>query len=143
MMRDADHDWLQLYLDGELDRDAARACEAHLDACAQCRAHLAELDALRRALRAAAPRHAAPAALRQRIATAAPARRMRVPWRPFALAASWAFAFVLGGLLFFPALAITARIGWPMWLCFTCAGLAGAGGVAIVQLLLRSRMMAS
>ncbi|MBS0215683.1 MAG: DUF3147 family protein [Proteobacteria bacterium] len=53
------------------------------------------------------------------------------------------FWFVLGGLLFFPALAITARIGWPMWLCFTCAGLAGAGGVAIVQLLLRSRMMAS
>ncbi|MBW8824633.1 MAG: DUF3147 family protein [Xanthomonadales bacterium] len=51
------------------------------------------------------------------------------------------FWFVLGGLAFFPALALTIRAGWPMWLCFLCAGLAGAAGVAIVQLLLRSRMM--
>ncbi|MBS0199810.1 MAG: DUF3147 family protein [Proteobacteria bacterium] len=51
------------------------------------------------------------------------------------------FWFVLGSLVFFPALALTARAGWPMWLCFACAGLAGAAGVAIVQLLLRSRMM--
>ena len=51
------------------------------------------------------------------------------------------FWFVLGSLAFFPALALSIRIGWPVWLCFACAGLAGAAGVAIVQLLLRSRMM--
>ena len=49
------------------------------------------------------------------------------------------FWFVLGGLLFFPALAFTARAGWPMWLCFACAGLAGAAGVAVVQALLHLR----
>lgn len=52
------------------------------------------------------------------------------------------FWFVLGSLVFFPALALTMRAGWPAWLCFACAGLTGAAGVAVVQLLLQhSRMM--
>ena len=50
------------------------------------------------------------------------------------------FWFVLGSLLFFPALALTARAAWPMWLCFACAGIAGAAGVAVVQALLRLRL---
>lgn len=51
------------------------------------------------------------------------------------------FWFVLGSLAFFPALALAIRAGWPIWLCFICAGVTGAAGVAVVQLLLRSRMM--
>lgn len=69
---------LEAYLDGELDRDGARALEAHADGCAECSAELGKLDELRRALRAPALRHAAPAALRERLAAAvAGAQRSR------------------------------------------------------------------
>lgn len=61
---------LDVYLDGELDRSDARALEAHVDSCAACAAALASADALRRALREPALRHAAPDALRGRIGAA-------------------------------------------------------------------------
>lgn len=94
---------LEPYLDGELDRDEARALEAHVDACADCRAALAGLGRLRHAVRTEAPRHAAPASLRARIGgESAPqipraVRSRRVPawWR---LAAACLVAFLAGGL---------------------------------------------
>ncbi len=99
MARDADHDWLPLYLDGELDTGDSRLFEAHLDDCAECQARLGELEALRGAIREQAPRHAAPESLRQRIRLASEQRGERNRWPPLALAASWAAAFILGGAL--------------------------------------------
>ena len=88
---------LEPYLDGELDRDAVRALEAHVDGCADCQAALAKLGRVRHALRADAPRHPAPAALRERIrheaASAARPRAMPAWWR---LAAACFGAFVAG-----------------------------------------------
>jgi len=95
---------LEAYLDGELERADARELEAHLDDCAECRAALDRLDALRRELRAAGLRHTAPESLRARIAatplTAAPGamapRRMRDGvWR---YAAALLLAFGTGGV---------------------------------------------
>jgi len=77
------------WCDGELAGDAAAALGAHVAGCAACRAEQAALVALRDEIRAQAPRHVAPPALRARIeaelarafadapadaATAAPAR---------------------------------------------------------------------
>ena len=93
-----------LYFDGELDRAAAREFEAHLDGCADCRAALIELDTLRQGLRNDLPRYAAPPSLRDRIRAergvlgVRRAPRRRLPG--FALAASWALAFVAGAALF-------------------------------------------
>ncbi len=95
------HDVLPLYFDGELDRALSREFEAHLDACAECRAALIELDALRHSLRNDTPRYGAPQALRERIRmqisqqAARPARRIRATWLP--IAASWVLAFGAGG----------------------------------------------
>lgn len=100
-------DTLPLYFDGELDRAASREFEAHLDACADCRAALIELDALRTTLRQDAPRHAAPELLRKRIeklaatqtsaAPPTPTRRGSPP-RWLAYAASTVLAFAAGGM---------------------------------------------
>ncbi|QWT21344.1 zf-HC2 domain-containing protein [Bacillus sp. NP157] len=94
-------DLLPLYFDGELDRTTGREFEAHLDGCADCRAALIELDALRRTLRDDAPRYTAPESLRRRIqsgtAATPAARPVRVPLSRLALAASWLLAFVAGG----------------------------------------------
>jgi len=89
---------LEAYLDGELGRAESRELEAHLDTCEACGAALAALDDLRRALREPALRHAAPAALRARIAAAAPPRpaAARAPaWLRHA--AAWLLAFAAGG----------------------------------------------
>jgi len=93
---------LPLYFDGELDRATSREFETHLDECAECRATLIELDALRHALRKDAPRYSAPDTLRARIekeaagSSAPRSSRWRLPG--LALAASWVLAFVAGGL---------------------------------------------
>jgi anti-sigma factor (TIGR02949 family) len=102
---------LAAYLDGELERAPARDLEAHLDACAGCRAELAQLDDVRRALRSAAPRYAAPPELRARIAAdardgadalprpaagpATPPRATSASWWRFA--AALVIAFAAGG----------------------------------------------
>jgi anti-sigma factor RsiW len=95
------HDLLPLYFDGELDRVTGREFEMHLDTCADCRAALIELDALRHGLRNDTPRYLAPQALRERIRmqmpSARPARRVRANW--LAIAASWVLAFAAGGTL--------------------------------------------
>jgi anti-sigma factor RsiW len=92
---------LPLYFDGELDRATGREFEAHLDGCAECRATLIELDALRRSLRKDAPRYSAPEALRARIqeevATPVARRPSRMQLPSLALAASWVIAFIAGG----------------------------------------------
>ena len=44
--------------------------------------------------------------------------------------------FVLGSLPFFPVLAFALRQGWPAWVAFVCAALAGFGGVSLTQWLL-------
>jgi len=90
-----------LYFDGELDRATARELEAHLDDCAECRDALVALDALRRALREDAPRHAAPRELRARVEAELGQHRLRTPRRMprpwLALAASTVLAFLAGG----------------------------------------------
>ena len=62
---------LEAYLDKELDRSDARALEAHVDGCADCRMALTRLDELRLALRERSLRYVAPTSLRDRIAAAA------------------------------------------------------------------------
>jgi anti-sigma factor (TIGR02949 family) len=91
---------LEPYLDGELDRDSVRALEAHVDGCAECQAALANLGRVRHAMRAEAPRYAAPASLRERIrredavSTGAPCVRRVPSW--MRLAAACFGAFVAG-----------------------------------------------
>ncbi|MBS0225178.1 MAG: anti-sigma factor [Proteobacteria bacterium] len=99
MALETGHELLPLYLDGELDAETSRAFEAHLDACAECQARLAGLETLRSDIRTQAPYHAAPDALRQRIAQPAAPRKRLITWPPLALAASWAAAFILGSAL--------------------------------------------
>ncbi|MGG6462677.1 anti-sigma factor family protein [Solilutibacter silvestris] len=99
MALETGHELLPLYLDGELDAETSRAFEAHLDACTECQARLAELEALRSAIRTQAHYHAAPDTLRQRIMDASAPRKRFANWPPLALAASWAAAFLLGGAL--------------------------------------------
>lgn len=90
---------VQAYFDNELDALVAADVERHVEHCPQCRALLDELLALRERLRAL-PRQAAPAALRERIASALPAAAPPAvaEWRPRAwrLPAFWLGA--LGGL---------------------------------------------
>ena len=95
---------LEPYLDGELDRDEARALEAHIDDCTECRDALEALGRLRHAVRTEAPHYTAPDALRERIRSASlqqatqTRRPRRVPawWR---FAAACLLAFVAGGVV--------------------------------------------
>jgi mycothiol system anti-sigma-R factor len=90
---------IEAYLDGELARDDARALEAHIDECPDCRAALEALGKLRHAVRAEAPHYSAPESLRERIRRASRAmRRSRVSawWR---LAAACLVAFIAGGVV--------------------------------------------
>ena len=86
---------LEAYLDNELDRDSARELEAHADTCAECAGELGRLGELRHALRDGSLRHAAPAALRERIRASAAARptsaRTLPAWTRFAAACVLAF----------------------------------------------------
>jgi anti-sigma factor RsiW len=61
---------LQAYFDGELDALAAAGFETHLEACAECRAALEGLEAMRSALRTELPYERAPAALAARVTAA-------------------------------------------------------------------------
>jgi len=81
---------LPAYGDGELDPLRTADFERHLSACAECTAGLDAFHALRRKIRAHAPYHAAPAALRERIerigkAHAEPARPRRTFFAGLAL----------------------------------------------------------
>lgn len=103
---------VEAYLDGELDAAAALDVERHLQSCSDCAALLAELGALRSALRQSATYHRAGPALRARVRASlddvAPTTRLQLPpwfhtaWAgaaggvmASALAASLAFFFLL------------------------------------------------
>lgn len=92
---------LESYVDGELDRSSVDEIEAHLSSCSACRAQLAALEQLRTALRSA-PRHRAPAELRQRLAQIDELPRLestpRYPYRArwWAMAASLLLGLAIG-----------------------------------------------
>src|SRR4051812_14854282 len=103
---------LEPYLDGELDRDAVRELEAHVDGCAECEAALANLGRVRHAMRAEAPRYSAPASLRERIrrgAPAAPQMRAAPSWWRLAAACFGAFVAGAAAMHFAAGPAATAR----------------------------------
>jgi predicted anti-sigma-YlaC factor YlaD len=80
------------YVDGVIDPDAANSLDAHLAACAECRALADDLRAIRAAARRL-ERHEPPARAWQRIATAVEDDRRRRSvgwrsWRPIAAAAA-------------------------------------------------------
>lgn len=94
MSSEHEHDRLAAYAEGELAADAAAVVAAHLDACASCRAALAEVRrgiALANELEAEPMPEALAAAMRGRLA-AAP-RGARLPWWT---AAAAAIAVVVG-----------------------------------------------
>jgi anti-sigma factor RsiW len=105
---------VQADLDGELSPAEAARVAAHLDRCAACAAVQAELLGLSTKLAQDAPRHRAPAHLRQQMearfgaALAPPKPRQRpASWWPV----SWRPALNLGGLALAASLALV--IVWP------------------------------
>jgi anti-sigma factor RsiW len=100
---------LHALIDGELDATNAAAIELHVEECPGCAGEIAEIETLRSALSAAAIRHPAPAALRQRIDTAlavekAPWRQSRPPiWRRPWVASGAAMALAASLMLIFVA----------------------------------------
>jgi anti-sigma factor RsiW len=85
-------------VDGELDAGHAREVEAHLASCPDCAAQLRDYRVMRQALSAPGLRHRAPAALRERIESALPARRAAAPSRR-SLLKGLAMGSVLSGAL--------------------------------------------
>jgi anti-sigma factor RsiW len=91
---------VDVYLDGELAADDARALEMHLAQCPECARFRDRRLGLRAAIVTGVPIFQAPAALRERVVTAArsaqestrASRRFTMPtlWRPLAVAASLA-----------------------------------------------------
>ena len=79
--------WLQLYTDGRLDVSHLAALEAHLQACAACRANFAAFDLISQiaAERGAVPEPPGLAALIMARIAAFDAHRRAVPRRPFGL----------------------------------------------------------
>jgi anti-sigma factor RsiW len=73
--------------DGELDVATTTGLRAHVATCAHCRAELAGLAQLSRDIRAQAPRHAAPAPLRERVRAAAAAGATAGRFAPATIAA--------------------------------------------------------
>ena len=93
---------LHAYLDGELDRRAVDEVESHLGSCRDCTRELAAIEQLRKTVKQAAPRHAAPASLRDRLQSLEESseheRLAHVASGPrwWAMAASLLLAFALG-----------------------------------------------
>jgi len=93
---------LHPYLDGELDRASVDELERHLERCTACAKELAALEALRKTVRAGAPRYSAPASLRDRLrsteeSAGAPVQRIHAPRQGWwAMAATFVAAFALG-----------------------------------------------
>ena len=80
----------QAFIDGEITGPEAEAVERHIEGCADCQVFCADAAALSDAIRTHAPRYAAPASLRRRVAAildkeealAAHPPRSRIPGRP-------------------------------------------------------------
>ena len=96
---------LSAHLDGELSGEERRELEAHLEACAACRAELEVLRRLDKAFEVLA--EPAPSGLPEKVLGRL--SRPAVPWRrSFALAASLVLGLLLGGEItrqFYPAAA--------------------------------------
>jgi anti-sigma factor RsiW len=112
---------LHLYFDGELDTVAALGFEKHLEACAQCRADLADLQAIRGRLRSDLTRVSARPAFEQRIAAAiaadaAPSKAVRPRrwgrWEWPRLAAAAAVLVIASSSATFYALQPSAEDRW-------------------------------
>jgi anti-sigma factor RsiW len=96
---------LGAYLDGEIDPLAARTLEGRLDTDSEAAAELAEIEALRRALRADRSEDLPSEDLRKRVeAVARPPRLRERTWSWQALAASALIGAVLSGAGVFGAL---------------------------------------
>ena len=76
----------QALFDGELEGEAARAAERHVETCTECRALLADLKATRSAIRAAALYRKADASLRARISASLDAEARKSKGRVLAFA---------------------------------------------------------
>lgn len=98
---------LDAWIDGELDAATSADIDGHLAGCPDCRSLKGERDALRREIRASAPRHETPAGLRAAILdrlheapARMPARRARwTQWAPWTNTALIAGLALLVGLL--------------------------------------------
>ena len=99
---------LGAWSDGELAAGEATALREHVAGCAACRAELEALAALRRDIRAEAPRHAAPASLHARVraelarhgdGAAATAAAAAAPLRPAPSRRRWFLAGAMAGAL--------------------------------------------
>ena len=84
---------LDAYVDGELDLAAALAVEDHVQSCARCKASLAGMNGLRRALRSHAALEPAPESLQRRLLASLAPRAHGA-----ALSRGWAFALAAPGI---------------------------------------------
>ena len=92
-------DLMHGYVDGELDLERIVEIEQHLGACPVCKVQYDRARDLGAGIRAHADYHAAPAALRARIATALPRESgagVRPAWRWAWMASALAFVTLLG-----------------------------------------------
>jgi len=107
--------------DGELDAPAATALGDHVATCATCRAELDALARLSGDIRAQAPRHAAPAALRARVVAAVAAAAGDAATSPLPFASGRVAAAVSAPGSIAPLLPRRERRRW-----FAVGALAGA-----------------
>jgi len=134
---------VQAYFDGEVDAVTAAELERHAERCAECRALLGDLKAMRSALRQELPRDSAPPQLRARVlraldvesrksaASAKPSRR--APWR---LPSFWL------GTLAGVAAALLATVGLPLLAPTSAAALPDELVAAHVHSLLPQQLIA-
>ena len=102
------YEFVDAYLDQELELTAAIEFEKHLAECARCRAALEQYQELHRAVQAQVPRFKTPATLESRIRAQTHSseppqmRRVRIAppswWRSWALAAAAIIIVVLGAI---------------------------------------------
>jgi anti-sigma factor RsiW len=81
-------DWIEAYLDDELDATERAEAERHLAGCADCSAALARLREQSRRIRAEAPYYSAPAGLERSVRESLRGKARETPWRWMAIAAS-------------------------------------------------------
>jgi anti-sigma factor RsiW len=134
---------VQAYFDGEVDAVTAAELERHAERCAECRALLSDLKAMRSALRHELPRERAPPQLRARVLralddesrkSAAPAMPpRRAPWR---LPSFWV------GTLAGVAAALLATVGLPLLAPTSAAALPDELVAAHVHSLLPQQLIA-
>jgi anti-sigma factor RsiW len=103
MTCDSAREFLDAYVDGELDASGSLQMEEHLRTCDSCSQSLARLESLRTVIAETSPRYRAPEGLRRRIQAelrdsvrAAGPRKRGFDWRWWA---DWRWAAIAAGLL--------------------------------------------